>query len=129
MVDFLTDLEAKAFNLTQGVSEELVVEAKTDKEKLIQAIDNIRSNPKNWRVTEGKKENNEVTRVELKPLDVSPYCKDVFRKCDKILMMSATILDKDSFCTSIGLALEEVKFIQVPSDFPLHEGICQEAID
>jgi ATP-dependent DNA helicase DinG len=34
-------------------------------------------------------------------------------------MMSATILDKDAFCTSIGLAPEEVKFIQVPSDFPL----------
>jgi hypothetical protein len=34
-------------------------------------------------------------------------------------MMSATILDKDAFCASIGLATEEVKFIQVPSDFPL----------
>ena len=106
-------------NLTQDVSKELVVEAKTDSEKLIQAIENIRSNSKNWIVTEVKKENNEVTRVELKPLDVSPYCKDVFRKCDKILMMSATILDKDAFCNSLGLAPEEVKFIRVPSDFPL----------
>jgi Rad3-related DNA helicase len=35
-------------------------------------------------------------------------------------MMSATILDKDAFCASLGLAPEEVKFIQVPSDFPLH---------
>ena len=34
-------------------------------------------------------------------------------------MMSATILDKDAFCTSLGLAAEEVKFIQVTSDFPL----------
>jgi Rad3-related DNA helicase len=33
--------------------------------------------------------------------------------------MSATILDKDAFCRSLGLP-EEVKFIQVPSDFPLH---------
>ena len=33
--------------------------------------------------------------------------------------MSATILDKDAFCTSIGLAPEEVKFIPVASDFPL----------
>jgi ATP-dependent DNA helicase DinG len=37
----------------------------------------------------------------------------------KTLMMSATILDKDAFCTSLGLAPGEVKFIQVPSDFPL----------
>ena len=34
-------------------------------------------------------------------------------------MMSATILDKDAFCRSLGLAPEEVKFIQVASDFPL----------
>ena len=34
-------------------------------------------------------------------------------------MMSATILDVDAFCTSLGLAPKEVKFIQVPSDFPV----------
>jgi Rad3-related DNA helicase len=34
-------------------------------------------------------------------------------------MMSATILDKKTFCESLGLALDEVKFIQVWSDFPL----------
>ena len=33
--------------------------------------------------------------------------------------MSATILDKDAFWSSIGLAPHKVKFIQVPSDFPL----------
>ena len=44
---------------------------------------------------------------------------EVFEKCDKTLMMSATILDKDAFCKSLGLAPKEVKFIQVPSDFPL----------
>ena len=118
-IDFLIDLEAKMSDLTQDISEELAVEAIRDIEKLKQAIDNIRSNPKNWIVTEIKKENNEVTRIELKPLDVSSYCKDVFKKCNKILMMSATILDKDAFCTSLGLAPEEVKFIRVPSDFPL----------
>jgi ATP-dependent DNA helicase DinG len=90
-----------------------------DTEKLTDAINNILSNPRNWIVSNIKKENNAVTRVELKPLDVSSYCKYVFAKCDKTLMMSATILDKDAFCTSIGLAPEDVKFIQVPSDFPL----------
>jgi hypothetical protein len=43
----------------------------------------------------------------------------VFEKCNKILMMSATILDKDAFCKSLGLTPGEVKFIQVGSDFPL----------
>jgi ATP-dependent DNA helicase DinG len=70
-------------------------------------------------VSEIKEDNNEVTNVKLKTLDVSPYCKDVFEKCNKTLMMSATILDKNAFCQSHGLAPEEVKFIRVGSDFPL----------
>ena len=127
-IRFLIELERRMFVLTEGMSEELAAEdmseelateAKTDTEKLRQAIDNIRSNYNNWIVSEIKEENNEVTKVKLKPLDVSPFCKDVFEKCTKTLMMSATILDKDAFCNSLGLAPEEVKFIQVASDFPL----------
>ena len=101
------------------IREELVPDAITDTEKLTRAISDIRSNPKNWIVSEVKKENNEVTRVELKPLDVSPYCKDAFEKCDKTLMMSATILDSKTFCQSLGLAYDEVKLIHVGSDFPV----------
>jgi ATP-dependent DNA helicase DinG len=124
-IEFLIDLETKMIDLTKDletkmhISEELAAEAITDIEKLSQVIYNIRSNPRNWIVSDIKKENNKVTRVELKPLDASQYCQDVFKKCNKILMMSAIILDKDAFCTSLGLAPEEVKFIRVASDFPL----------
>ena len=117
-IDFL-DLRERMIDLRGKVGEELAIEAMRDIEKLTEAIDNIHSNPKNWIVSEIKKHGYEVIGVELKPLDVSPYCKSVFELCDKTLMMSATILDKDAFCTSLGLAPEEVKFIQVPSDFPL----------
>ena len=34
-------------------------------------------------------------------------------------MMSATILDSKTFCQSLGLAPDDVKFIQVGSDFPM----------
>jgi ATP-dependent DNA helicase DinG len=120
-INFLIELQTQMLDLTGNVSEELAVEAINDTQKLTRAINDICSNPKNWIVSEIKKENNEVTGVQLKPLDVSPYCKGVFEKCDKTLMMSATILDKDAFCKSLGLAPEEVKFIQVTSDFPLQK--------
>jgi hypothetical protein len=39
---------------------------------------------------------------------------------DKVVArLSATILDSKTFCRSLGLAYDEVKFIQVDSDFPL----------
>ena len=94
------------------LTEELLVEATQDIGKLELAIDNIVSNATNWIVSEVRKEGREVTRIELKPLDVSPYCKDVFTKCNKTLLMSATILDIETFCSSVGLERDDVK------DFP-----------
>ena len=103
---------SKTFHFQRYVKDKLM-------ERLTATINSILSNPRNWIVSEIKKENYEVIMVELKPLDASQYWKYVFEKCIKIMMMSATILDSKAFCRSLGLAPEEVKFIQVGSDFPL----------
>lgn len=118
-VDFLEDLEKKMIDVMKNVSEEVAIEALTDTNKLSLVVGNIKLNPEDWIVSDIKKIDNEVISVEFKPLDVPIYCKEVFEKWNKVLMMSATILDKDAFCKSLGLVPEEVKFIQVPSDFPL----------
>jgi ATP-dependent DNA helicase DinG len=106
------------FKGSPTISDELKVEVLRDIERLTSTVNNILSNPRNWIVSDIKKENYEVIKVEFKPLDTSRYWKAVFEKCNKTLMMSATILDSKTFCTSLGLAPEEVKFIQVGSDFP-----------
>jgi Rad3-related DNA helicase len=103
-----------------NISEELAADAIRDTERLTITINNILSNPRNWIISEIKKEDYEVVKVELKPLDISPYCKHVFEKCSKVLIMSATILNPKAFCRSVGLIYDkEVKFIQVKSDFPV----------
>ena len=103
-----------------NISEELAADAIRDTERLTITINNFLSNPRNWIIAEIKKEGYEVIKVELKPLDISPYCKHVFEKCSKVLIMSATILDPKAFCRSVGLIYDkEVKFIQVKSDFPI----------
>jgi Rad3-related DNA helicase len=109
------------------ISDELFVEAARDAEKLTRAINNILFNPKNWIISDIKKENYEVVKVELKPLDISEYCQAVFEKCSKILIMSATILNDRAFCRSLGLATSsydnDVKFIRIPSDFPVENRL------
>ncbi len=107
------------FRGSPAISEELAVEVLRDTQKLTETINSILSNPRNWIVANIKKEHYEVIRVEFKPLDTSQYWKAVFEKCNKTLMMSATILNSKTFCTSLGLAHDKVKFIQVGSDFPL----------
>jgi ATP-dependent DNA helicase DinG len=112
---------------TNKISDELFVEAARDAEKLTRAINNILSNPKNWIISDIKKENYEVVKVELKPLDISEYCQAVFEKCSKTLIMSATILNDRTFCRSVGLATSsydrDVKFIRIPSDFPVEKRL------
>jgi Rad3-related DNA helicase len=104
--------------------EELAVDAIKDTERLTRTINSILSNPKNWIISEIRKDNYKVEKVELKPLDVSSYCKSVFERGSKILIMSATILNKKTFCKNIGLDPEDVKFISVKSDFPVeHRAI------
>ena len=112
-------MKAYQENQQQNLGDELAIDALRDIERLTRTINNILANQKNWIVSEIKKENYEVVRVELKPLDISTYCKSIFEKCSKTLIMSATILDYQVFCRNVGLNPDEVKFIQIPSDFPL----------
>ena len=104
-----------------NIGEELLIEIIQDVERLTRVINNILSNPKNWIVSEVHKENYEVTRVDLKPLYPSAFCKPVLEKCSKSLIMSATILNEETFCKNIGLSVkhDRVKFIKVESDFPV----------
>jgi ATP-dependent DNA helicase DinG len=118
---FLDDLREMILDvrILRG-NEELLIELEQDVEKLESVIEAISVNPNNWIVSDIQKEGVEgATKVELKPLDVSPYCTDVFGKCKQTLMMSATILDAKTFCSSVGLKYEDVKVIRVGSDFPV----------
>lgn len=61
---------------------------------------------------------NIVHRFEFKTVDVSPYCeKHLFSKATRILMMSATIVDKEVFCDSVGLKSSDVAYMKRHSPF------------
>ena len=68
----------------------------------------------------------EITRTDhrgspkatFKPIDVSPYAEEsLFRLGEKIILMSATIIDPRTFCQTLGIPLEECSFISIPSPF------------
>jgi ATP-dependent DNA helicase DinG len=66
-------------------------------------------------VPEGK----HAPKVVFRPVYVHKFAsKWLFRYGERTLMLSATILDKDMFCSEVGLDPEEVYFISVPSTFP-----------
>lgn len=59
-------------------------------------------------------------RFEFKPIDVSLYSHDImFKHGERHLLMSATIINKDMFCKTLGIKAEECAFISIDSPFPI----------
>jgi Rad3-related DNA helicase len=59
-------------------------------------------------------------KYEFKPIDVSPYAFNSFLKLGgRVLLMSATIVDKQVFCESLGLKLSDIAYLSISSPFPI----------
>ena len=122
--DWIAFLEA-IFDSYNTINTTMLTKQKGDridhtKRKIKEITENIKNDPENWVVsTEGE-------MVSFKPLKIDKYAeKTLFQYADKILFMSATILDKDLFCKWLGLDPEEVYYIKSESPFkkeyrPIH---------
>ena len=63
-------------------------------------------------------------KFEFKPVSVASHSQEtLFKFGTRVLMMSATIADKDVFCRTIGLDPAEVAFLRIPSPFPVQNRL------
>jgi len=73
--------------------------------------------PENW-VLNIIEEERKYKKIQFKTIDISKYSNEmIFKYGKKILMMSATILDKNKFCELNGLEPEKTKYISISSPF------------
>lgn len=102
-------------------TEKNLIDAISREKSLSTAINDMKSNKNNWIVTGAEKDaNNQLRKINITPLDVSAYFKDILDMGSISLFMSATILSKDYLCKTAGLKPDLVKFIRVQdSDFPV----------
>ena len=77
-------------------------------------------NNENWVMDLVPARDRAMRKFIFKPIDVSPFAKGyLFRLGRKVIMMSATILDHETFCRSLGIDRSDVAFISIPSPFPV----------
>lgn len=58
-------------------------------------------------------------KFEFKPVDVSSFGHEhLYRFGSRVVLMSATLLDKDTYCKSIGIDPNEAAYLRLPSPFP-----------
>jgi len=67
-----------------------------------------------------KENENKIVKIEFKPVVVAEIIENYFFKyADKILLLSATILDFDTYVDIMGIDPKQTAIIKVPSTFPV----------
>lgn len=72
----------------------------------------------NW-VIDVKNQGGKIESVKISPIETGPYVKPVFEIADKVILASATLLDKEVYANMIGVPLDQIAFIRLNSSpFP-----------
>jgi Rad3-related DNA helicase len=76
-------------------------------------------NSENWVMNEIVAGGRAGRKIEFKPIDVAPFANEMlYQFGDIVILMSATILDKDAFIECIGVPPEDCAFLSLQSPFP-----------
>lgn len=74
----------------------------------------------NWVLNLIEPDGRSMHKFEFKPVDVSSYSHDnLFKYGKNVLLMSATIVNHDVFCDSVGISRDDVEFLSIDSPFPI----------
>lgn len=74
----------------------------------------------NWIMNVQPAGDRSLRKFEFKPVDVGPYSEELlFRFGKNVLLMSATIVNKDVFCQTLGIDQNDVEFLSMDSPFPI----------
>lgn len=80
-------------------------------------------NPDNWIMNPVRTPSGEAKggrKFEFKPVDVSSFGHEhLYRFGNRVVLMSATIVDKDTFCKSVGIDPADAVFLHIASPFPV----------
>ena len=73
----------------------------------------------NWVMESIPADGRSQRKFSFRAIDISPFAqKHLFRLGKRVLMMSATILDENTLCQSLGLSKDEIEYISLPTPFP-----------
>ena len=65
---------------------------------------------------------NNMRHISFKSIDISHFSEELlFSRAKHVILMSATIIDKDIFCESLGIDKSKAAFLSIPSPFPREE--------
>ena len=98
------------------------------REKIGYFLSKFHNNKTAWIFLPHVNEKREFVKMEFRPLYANDFVEDkLFQKSKKKLLMSATILDFDTFKRTLGITDKKCLTIQVPSPFPVENRLIYKA--
>ncbi|MBT7913725.1 ATP-dependent DNA helicase [Candidatus Bathyarchaeota archaeon] len=74
----------------------------------------------NWVMNIVKGDGRAQRKFEFKVIDVAPFSEsNLFRFGDRVLLMSATILNAKAYCESLGIPADQVATLEISTPFPI----------
>lgn len=70
-----------------------------------------------WDTCQYLVEDKKSERVIFVPYDIRPLAQNIFKRADKILLMSATLSNHEEYAKSLGIKKEEYEYIETDSPF------------
>jgi Rad3-related DNA helicase len=111
--------ELKLVSDVKGISKLIKQFEALDKHKCKISRFIVTYNSDNW-VLDVSFDKNNMRRLSFKSIDISQFSEELlFSRAKHIILMSATIIDKDIFCESLGIDKSNVAFLSIPSPFPI----------
>ena len=71
-----------------------------------------------------KRRQQEEKKIVARPLFAKDFAQDLlFRHAERLVFMSATILDVEVWARNLGLSMDEVELVRTPCDFPVENRL------
>ena len=70
-----------------------------------------------WDTCQYLVEDKKAERVVFVPYDIKPLAQNIFKRADKVLLMSATLSNHEEYAKSLGIKKGEYEYIEIDSPF------------
>jgi Rad3-related DNA helicase len=70
-----------------------------------------------WDTCQYLVEDKKAEKVVFVPYDIKPLAQNIFKRADKVLLMSATLSNHEEYAKSLGIKPEEYEYFEVDSPF------------
>jgi Rad3-related DNA helicase len=70
-----------------------------------------------WDTCQYLVEDKKAEKVVFVPYDIKPLAQNIFKRADKVLLMSATLSNHEEYAKSLGIKREDYEYFEVDSPF------------